>query len=259
MKEQINWITPTEANDYLYEQLVELLKPEGFTEYAYQANTLLRAREHYIQMVCREIREEETIIRLTVAPLWTYRESRCFGRDIRLKYGDSVAYGRNNYTIIAFKQRTSKRVFYKLDELIQVWDTAISPQLCGEVIDFYDRMHFDDYVRYCEEEGDKTWDFRYTDSESRFFTRGYNCLWKKQYRDGKEYLEKAIAESEKYLNMLEAWGGQADSGYLQDMNTGKEIVEIINRSEPGWEETVQVRLEQLERDTLEKKGIALSI
>ena len=64
-------------------------------------------------------------------------------------------------------------------------------------------------------------------------------------------------EAEKYLAMLEAWGEQADPRYLQDMNAGKEIAEMLNQREPGWEEAVQVRLGQLEKDVLEKKGIPL--
>ena len=285
MKEQINWITSAQANEYIYEWLSEALRPKGFiltsaktfqflpvtccisghhatgrkenltareyTKHASLEKTLARAGEHYIQTVCQEIRDGETVIRMAVAPMWTYRDSWCFGRYIRLKYADSVAYGRNNYTIIAYTQRTSERVYYQLDELARVWNTAILPQLHTELIDFYDRMNFETYTQICEEEKDKTWDFRYTDSESRFFTKGYNCLWKKQYEEGRALMEKAIREAEKYLAMLEAWGEQADSRYLRDMNAGKEFLEILIQREPGWEEAVQVRLGQLEQDVLE--------
>lgn len=257
MKEQINWITSAQANEYIYEWLAEALLPKGFTEYASLKRTLARAGEHYIQTVCQEIKDGETVIKMAVAPMWTFRDSWCFGRYIRLKYADSVAYGRNSYAIIAFKQKTSERVFYQLDELARVWNTAMFPQLHTELIDFYDSMNFETYTQICEEEKDKTWDFRYTDSEGRFFTRGYNCLWKKQYEDGRALMEKATMEAEKYLAMLEAWGEQADSRYLQDMNAGKEIVEMLNQRKPGWEEAVQARLGQLEKDVLGKKGIPL--
>lgn len=253
MKEQINWLTSAQANECLYEWLVKLLQPEGFTEHAAQANILLRVKEHYIQMVRREIREEESIIKLIVAPMWTYRDSWCFGRNIHLKYDDSVAHGRNNYTILAYKQETSPRVFYKQDELIRVWDASISPQLCGEVIGFYNGMCFGKYIQYCEEEDGKTWDFGYTDCESRLFTRGYNCLWKKEYGKGVEYLEEAVRESEKYLLMLEAWGEQAAPEYLRDLSVGKDMVELIHHKEPGWEGIIHERLECLEKDVLEKK------
>ena len=114
-------------------------------------------------------------------------------------------------------------------------------------------MNFETYTQICEEEKDNTWDFRYTDSESCLFTRGYNCLWKKRYEDGRALMEKAIAEAEKYLAMLEAWGEQADSRYLQDMNAGKEIAGILSQRESGWEEAVRIRLGQLEKGVLEKK------
>lgn len=257
MKEQINWITSEQANEYIYERLAEALLPKGFAEHASLERTLARAGEHYIQTVCQEIKDGETVIKMAVAPMWTYRDSWCFGRHIRLRYADSAAYGRNSYTIIAFKQKTSERVYYQLDELARVWNAALLPQLHTELIDFYDSMNFETYTRICEEEKDKTWDFRYTDSESCFFTRGYNCLWRKQYEDGRALMEKATIEAEKYLAMLETWGGQADSRYLQDMNAGKEIAEMLNQRKPGWEEAVRVRLGQLEKDVLEKKGICL--
>lgn len=252
MKEQISWITSAQANEYIYERLAEALLPEGFTECASLTRTLARAGEHYIQTVCQEIRDEETVIRMAVAPMWTYQNRWCFGRYIRLRYSDSVAYGRNNYTIIAFRQRTSQRIYYKRDELAHVWDTAILPQLHTDLLDFYDSMNFESYTQLCEEEKDKTWDFRFSDSESRLLTRGYNCVWKRQYEEGRALIEKAIAEAERYLAMLEAWGEQASPEYLNDMNAGKQILEILSRSEPGWEEAVCGKLGRLEKDALGK-------
>lgn len=252
MKEQIDWITSAQANKYIYDRLAEALLPEGFTEYASLAGTLARAREHHIQMVSQEIRDGETVLRMAVAPMWTCRDSQCFGRYIRLKYDESVAYGRNNYTIIAFKQKTSPRVYYKLDELVHVWDTAILPQIHTEIMDVYNSMDFEVCSQYCEEE-DRAWEFWFTDSESRFFTRGYNCLWKRQYEEGKVWIEKAIAETERYLVMLEAWGEQAAPEYLRDMENGRQILEILNRGKTGWEEKVRDRLDQLEKAVLEKK------
>lgn len=259
MKEQIVWITSAQANEYIYERLTEVLLPKGFTEYASSAKTLARAGEHHIQMVYQEIIEEETVIKMSVVPMWTYQDRGCFGRYIRLKYSESVAYGRNSYTIIAYKQKTSKRVYYRLDELAHVWDTAMFPQLHTELIDSYDSMNFAAYAQLCEEERDKTWDFWFPYSESRLFTRGYNCLWKDKYDEGRVWIEKAIAEAERYLVMLEAWGEQADARYLQDLNAGKEIADIIDQRKPGWEEAVHGRLSGLEKEVLEKKGIPLRV
>ena len=72
MKEQIDWITSAQANEYIYERLTEVLLPKGFTEYASSAKTLARAGEHHIQMICQEIIEEETVIKMSVVPMWTY-------------------------------------------------------------------------------------------------------------------------------------------------------------------------------------------
>ena len=44
---------------------------------------------------------------------------------------------------------------------------------------------------------------------------------------------------------------QMPTGYLQDLNAGKELLEIMGQRKPGWEEAVQVRLGQLEQDVLE--------
>ncbi len=46
MKEQINWITSAQANEYIYERLAEALLPKGFTEHASLQRNLAKAGEH---------------------------------------------------------------------------------------------------------------------------------------------------------------------------------------------------------------------
>ena len=85
MEEKIDLITTTEANKYIYQQLKQLLLPEGFIVRPGKSKYLVRLRDHHIQMVYQEILYGATELQIIIVPVWTYQEAWFFSNRISLK------------------------------------------------------------------------------------------------------------------------------------------------------------------------------
>lgn len=78
MEEKIDLITTTEANKYIYQQLKQLLLPEGFFVRPRQSKYLVRLRNNHIQMVYQQILYGATELQIIIVPVWTYQEGWFF-------------------------------------------------------------------------------------------------------------------------------------------------------------------------------------
>ena len=246
MEKQIEWITSRQANEYINEQLEKLLLCEDFKKNL-QESSLLRLKEHHIQMVCREIRSEEIKIKLVISPVWIYCDNYHHIKNMRLKWSNKSNLISNIYTDIAYKQKISQKMFYKNEELLNVCDTVILPQIQEEIIGLYAKIDFNTYALLCENKSEQDWKVDHEDAVCQNLILGYNYFWKKQYERGKIYLKNAILNKEK----VSAGYGEKKE-YAQDIENAKVILEVYDKREADWEKVIFNKLTIMEDTTMQR-------
>lgn len=250
MEEKIDLITTTEANKYIYQQLKQLLLPEGFIVRPRQSKYLVRLKDHHIQMVYQEILHGETCLQIIIVPVWTYQEGWFFANRIRLKRTNTPEVERNDYTDAAFRHGASLKVYYDRAELARIWEDGILPQLREEVIDFFDKMNFDAFTGLCENRGSRCMHYGSFSPACALFAAGYSRLLTRQYEKGEEYIRKAIDESREKIAVAEPYGGLSRPMYAVDLTKGIEILEILEKKEPGYQEAIEKKLALLEKEAV---------
>ena len=249
MEEKIDLITTTEANKYIYQQLKQLLLPEGFIVRPGKSKYLVRLRDHHIQMVYQEILYGATELQIIIVPVWTYQEGWFFSNRISLKR-TNAGVERNLYQDAAFRQGTSLKAYYDRAELARMWEDAILPQLREEVIDFFDKIDLEAFASLCESRGSRRMHYGSFSSACALFAAGYSRLLTRQYEKGEEYVRKAVAEAQKRIADAEPYGGLSDPIYAVDLDKGMEILEILEKKAPGYQETIENKLALLEKEAV---------
>lgn len=250
MEEKIDLITTTEANKYIYQQLKQLLLPEGFIVCPHRSKYLVRLRDHHIQMVYQEILHGDTCLQIIIVPVWTYQEGWFFANRIRLKRTNAPGVERNDYTDAAFRHGASLKAYYDQAELARMWEDGILPQLREEVIDFFDKMDFDAFTGLCENKGSRRMRYGSFSPACALFAAGYSRLLTQQYEKGEEYIRKAVAESREKIAAAEPYGGLSNPMYAVDLTKGIEILEILEKKEPGYQEAIENKLALLEKEAV---------
>lgn len=250
MEEKIDLITTTEANKYIYQQLKQLLLPEGFIVRPHRSKYLVRLRDHHVQMVYQEILHGDTCLQIIIVPVWTYQEGWFFANRIRLKRTNAPGVERNDYTDAAFRQGMSLKAYYDRAELTRIWEDGILPQLREEVIDFFDKMDFDAFTDLCENRGSRRMRYGSFSPACALFAAGYSRLLTRQYEKGEEYIRKAVAESQEKIAAAEPYGGLSKPMYAVDLAKGIEILEILEKKEPGYQEAIENKLALLEKEAV---------
>lgn len=246
--------TATEANKFIFKQLKQLLLPQGFIVCPKVSRYLMRVHDHHIEIVYQQILYGETRLQLIVVPSWTYEDGWCFHNDILLKRSNDPDERDNFYSRIAVRKEPSMKRYYKIDELMAIWNNVIVLQLQNSVIDYFNSLDFGRYSILCEKGGDRNLGYGYYLDSVRLFSVAYNSFWNKEYEKSKEFLEKAILVSEGHI----AKGGTGDSEFQKDLSAGKEIYSLLKRKDLNWEKDIEDRLSFLEKDAMEKTwGIAL--
>lgn len=252
MEEKIKLITSAEANKYLYRQIKQLLLPKGFIVRPGKTAYLVRLKGNHIQMVYQEKSHGETMLQRIAVPVWTCQDGWFFCERIYLKRTREPGVKRNLYSDAAFKQRASLKTYYDPAELTRIWEDAIAPQLQEEVIDFFEGMDFHAFTGLCENpRGDRYMHYGSFSPACAYFSAGYSHLLIRQYEKGEEYIRKAIAESREKIAGAEPYGGLSDPMYARDMDRGIEILEILEKREPGYQDILENRLALLKREALE--------
>lgn len=248
MQEKVELIPSVEANQYIYRQLRDLLLPEGFIVRPRKPKYLVRLREHHIQMVYQEISNGVTALQIIIVPAWTFQEGWFFSGRINLKRTGDPDAERNFYSDAAFRQGTSLKTYYDRAELARMWEEGILPQLREEVIDFFGKMDLDAFVELCESRGSRRMHYGSFSFACALFAAGYSRLLARQYEKGEEYIRKAVAESREKIAAAEPYGGLSDPMYAVDLDRGTEILEILEKREPGYQEAIESKLALLEKE-----------
>lgn len=250
MGEQIDLITSAEANKYIYQQLKQLLLPEGFIVRPGKSKYLVRLRDHNIQMVYQEILYGQTYLQVILVPAWTYQEGWFFANRIILKRTNAAGVDSNFYHDAAFRQGTSLKTYYDRTELARMWKDGIHPQLQEEVIDFFNKMDFDAFAELCENRGSRRMHYGSSSPACALFAAGYSQLLKRQYEKGEEYLRQAVTEAQKKIAEAEPYGGLSDPMYAVDLGKGTEVLEILEKRGPGYQEAIESKLALLEKEAV---------
>lgn len=250
MEEKIDLITTTEANKYIYQQLKQLLLPEGFIVCPHRSKYLVRLRNHHIQMVYQQISYGATELQIIIVPVWTYQEGWFFSNQICLKRTNAPGVERNYYHDAAFRQGASLKAYYDRAELARIWEDGILPQLREEVIDFFDKMDFDAFTELCENRGSRRMRYGSFSPACALFAAGYSRLLTRQYEKGEEYIREAVGESREKIAAAEPYGGLRDPMYAVDLAKGIEILEILEKKEPGYQEAIENKLALLEKEAV---------
>ena len=87
-------------------------------------------------------------------------------------------------------------------------------------------------------------------SACALFAAGYSRLLTRQYEKGEEYVRKAVAEAQKRIADAEPYGGLSDPIYAVDLDKGMEILEILEKKAPGYQETIENKLALLEKEAV---------
>lgn len=252
MEERIDLITSTEANKYIYQQLKQLLLPEGFIVRPQKPKYLVRLRDHHIQMVYQEILHGQTNLQIIIVPVWTFQEGWFFSNRICLKRTNAAGVERNLYHDAAFRQGASLKSYYDRAELVRIWEEGILPQLQEEVIDFFNKMDLDAFAGLCEAGGSRRMHYGSFSFACAFFAAGYSRLLARQYEKGEEYIRKAVAESREKIAEAEPYGGLSNPMYAVDLDRGIEILKILDKKEPGYLQALEFKLALLEKEAVEQ-------
>lgn len=248
--------TSTQVNNFFGKELRKLLKPYGFIDSFKRKRYFVKARNHFVQVIFQEIIDGISYIQLIVAPAFTYQEGWFFfGERINLDHsGEELSY--NDYSRLAIRETTGK-AYYKINDLISLWNDSIVMQIQEEVISRLEQVDFREYQIFCEEGGGNFFHYGSSNNSVRFYAAGYNCIWQQDYERGEYFIKKGLKAAEELLDARKKLGGD-DPLFNQDYNVAGKILEILQQKETGWENLLEEKLNFLEKDALEKVwGISL--
>lgn len=251
--------TVTQSNRFFYKQLKKYFEPYGFCVWPKGSRYFVRFMKHYVQVVYQEIIYGETSLQLIVTPTFTYQNGWFFfGHRVHPKCSNELDDNYNFYGNLAIELEPTMKKYYKSSELMAAWNNVIITQLKEEVIDYFEQLNFQKYQLLCVEGSDEKLNYGSSCDALRFYAAGYNSIWQNDYDKAEEYLEKGILAAEDLYNKREQANGSHDLAFNKDLYTAKEILEILQRKEAGWEKLLEEKLFFLEKDALEKVwGIVL--
>ncbi len=264
MEQSMLWST-SETNKYLYRQLCTLAKTHGFVVSPKQSKTLIRIREHHIQMIWIEVTYGETDFNMLVAPAASFSTALFARRRITPKRSNDDAQQYNWYTGLAIPDKVSGKKLYRPEEMRKAWEVAIEPQVEREIFAYFDAFDFakfasltqnhkDDVLSLCINPGN--------DDALQFLAMAHNAIWMGNYGETIPLLKQAIAGEEKWLGASVEFGfddPEDTVSHLKDRDAAKDLAAIIEGKADGWETRVLAYMEELERIALNKTwGVALS-
>lgn len=259
--ENISLWTTTETNNYLYKQMKALLESHGFVVSPIKAKKIARMREHHIQIVCPEVIYGVTRLQMFVVPAISYSNESYCDRRVELERIDDPKLRNNFYSDMAIRDEYTGKAWYPPEKIQQAWTEAMVPQIEKEVIAYFDRLGFTEFIHLSQNQRDGTLSYSGgpgNDNALHFLTMANNAIWMGDYDSSLPLLKKAVLGYEK---SIENGITYREEIYLEDQlnqAVAREIIEVMENKHEGWENTILDRLRFLEKDAPEKAwGIAL--
>lgn len=256
MEQSMLW-SASETNKYLYRQLRTLAETHGFVVSPKQSKTLIRIREHHIQMIWVEIAYGATDFNMLVAPTASFSEALFARGRITPRRSNDDAQQYNWYTRLAIPDKVSAKKLYRAEELQKTWEAVIGPQAEREIFAYFDAFDFAKFAWLTQNHKDGVLSLCLNPGNAdalQFLAMAHNAIWMGNYGETIPLLKQVIAGEEKWLRNSVEFGFDDPKdtvSHLKDHDAAKDLVTIIEGKANGWEAALVDKLRQLEKDAAE--------
>lgn len=263
MEQSKLWST-TETNKYLYRQLRTSAEEHGFVVSPKKTKTLIRIREHHIQMIWVEVMYGVTDFNMLVSPAASFLSAFYARSRVTLRRSNDDQQYFNWYSRLAFPDKTSGKKSYYAKEMQRIWSEVIKPQIEREIFAYFDAFNFTKFAWLSQNRKDGVLSLCLNpgnDDALQFLAMAHNAIWSGNYEESIPLLKKVIAGEEKWLRNSVKFGyddPKDTASHSKECDAAKALVAIIEEKANRWETVLIDKLWQLEKIALEMVyGVAL--
>lgn len=256
MEQDKLWST-SETNKYLYHQLCTSAEKHGFVVSPRQTKTLVRIREHHIQMIWVEVAYGATDFNMLVAPTASFSKTLFARGRITPRRSNDDAQQYNWYTRLAIPDKTSAKKLYRIEEMQRIWSEVIGPQVEREIFSYFDAFDFARFAWLTQNQKDGILSLCMNPGNAdalQFLALAHNAIWMGNYGKTIPLLKQVIAGEEKWLRNSVEFGFDDPKdtvSHLKDRDAAKEIATIIEEKPDGWNTILLDKLRWLEKEAME--------
>ncbi len=254
MEHESLW-TSSQTNHYLFKQLRDLCKKHGFKVTPKHRKTLIRIKEHYVEIIFPEVIYMETWFHMQVASTSSFAKYYYFDNRIAPWKTNDKNQPHNFYSKLAIEDKITSKRYYSPEKIEKAWNEAISVQVQESMIDYFDKFNFlkfvelskqkrgDGTLRYCSSPG--------TNDALRYLTMAYNEIWLGNLSASVPLLERAAQGYGRSLEQLNKMNEESTSGKQENYDAIIKLLSIMQEGDEDMQKKIFYEMQTLEHTALD--------
>lgn len=254
MEHESLW-TSSQTNQYLFKQLRDLCKKQGFKVSPKHRKTLIRIKEHYVEIIFPEVIYMETRFHMQVASTSSFAKYYYFDKKITPCKTNDKNWTDNFYSQLAIEDKITSKRYYSPEKIEKAWNEAISVQVQESMIDYFDKFDFIKFVELSKQKrGDGTLSYcpsPATNDALHYLTMAYNEIWLGNLSASVPLLERAAQGYGRSLEQLNKMNEKSTSGNQENYDAIIKLLSIMQAGGEDVEKKIIYEMQTLEHTALD--------